>query len=197
MSQSRLCQKHPVKQHLAMLVVVVSVYDSFLPAVRQQGKVEKRARSVVNKGRIVQGYKTVPCGCQENKVAVKPIRDVSFSSWYWLLSGAGMVDTWASLQGDCWKSGGALCAEWRHSNLVEKLNDWKWSGCFHMNRAGWWARVHYYYIALKWVQSHKEVTHELSWEILVVSGEELCFYNIHMNVYWTRFTERRTILFQI
>jgi len=59
----------------------VSVYDSLQPAVSQEraARVEEREAST-NKGRIVLGHKTVQCGCQENKVAVKAIRDVPFSS---------------------------------------------------------------------------------------------------------------------
>lgn len=60
---------------------MLSVYDSFLPAVRQWGEVGVEERELSgNKGGIVRGHKTVSCGCQENKVVVKPIRDGPFSS---------------------------------------------------------------------------------------------------------------------
>lgn len=60
---------------------MLSVYDSFLPAIRRQGEGGVKERELSgNKEGIVRGHKTVSCGCQENKVVVKPIRDGSFSS---------------------------------------------------------------------------------------------------------------------
>lgn len=70
---------------------LVSIYDSFLPAVRRLEElgVEEREPSG-NKGRIVYRCKTVLCGFQENKVLLKPIRGEPLGSWYWLfLAGYG------------------------------------------------------------------------------------------------------------
>lgn len=88
----------------------------------------------------VRNTRQLPCGCQENKVVVKPVRDGSFSSWYWLLS-AGYGRHMGTFTRQLLKYRGrrvdGSCAQWRHSNLVEKSNDWKWSGCFDSNLAGW------------------------------------------------------------
>lgn len=80
--QCWLCLKHPVKQALPRWVL--SVYDSFLPAVGRG--MERKRELCSNKEGIVWAYRTVPCGCQVNKVVVEPIRDGPFSSWYWLCS---------------------------------------------------------------------------------------------------------------
>lgn len=112
---------------------------------REEVGVEEREPSS-NKGRIVLGYKTVPCGCQENKVLVKPIRDGLFSSWYWLLL-AGNGQYMGTFMRQLPREEDGSDAQWRHSNCVEKSNDWKWSGCFHSNLAGPpWVGVHHDYI---------------------------------------------------
>lgn len=122
LSQSWLCQKHPVKQLLAMVSgVCLWLISTCHQAAGRSGSEREREFSG-NKGRLVWGHKTVPCGCQENKVRVKPIRNGSFRSWYWQLS-PGMVDTWTPLWGSCWSEGGERRMVQMHSEDILTL--WK------------------------------------------------------------------------
>lgn len=146
-----------------------------------------------NKGRIVWGYKTVPCGCQENKVLVKPIRDGPFSSWYWLLlAGYGRHMGTFMRQLLKWRrKEHASDVQWRHSTLVEKSKDWKLSGCFHTNVTGLWVGAHHDYICpqmflVPW-RSHTQSHMGFSGEILVVSGGKPMFSNSTKRSLWVLF----------
>ncbi len=123
------------------------VYDSFLPAVRRLEDVGVEAREPSGyKGRLVWGYKTVPYGCQENKVLLKPIRGGPLSSWYWLLlAGYGQLISTFMRQwlNDETEWLGCTVRTFYH---VERSNACKWSGCFHSSLADSWVGVHHDYI---------------------------------------------------